>query len=132
MRVYSALCWSLLLLVALLSQNVTAKGGRGGARGGARGASRGTSRVRAKMPTRYGSFRVSAAAAAGAAVGASAGLTGKRWRSDDGSEVDTQWRNNTSEGIYGYRAWTSGTDCSSKPLLFGLVFCITTIFKVNF
>ncbi|CAH2321632.1 shadow of prion [Pelobates cultripes] len=134
MRGSSAVCWSLLLLVALFSHSITAKGGRGGARGGARGSSRGTSRVRVKSPTRYGSFRVAAgAAAAGAVAGAAAGLAGKRrWRYDDSSEVGRQWGNNTDEGLYSYRAWTS----DSCPLSFSwpltLMSCTTAILKYCF
>ncbi|KAG9469587.1 hypothetical protein GDO78_020141, partial [Eleutherodactylus coqui] len=129
MRGSSALCWSILLLLALLTHTVNTKGGRGGARGGARGASRGATRVRAKTPTRYGSFRVAAgAAAAGAVAGAVAGMAGRRrWRYDDSSEVGSQWYNRTDEGIYSYRAWTSGADMVTTSLPIILTYSATTI-----
>ncbi|OCT72199.1 hypothetical protein XELAEV_18035170mg [Xenopus laevis] len=131
MRGTAALCWSLLLLIALLSQNVTAKGGRGGARGGARGSSRGTSRMRFKAPSRYGSLRVaSQAAAAGAAARAAARLTGNTWRNNDHSGTDTQYGNSTNEGMYSYRAWTSATCPLFSPLSFKLIFSISAIFNM--
>lgn len=131
MRISSALCWSVLLLVALLTQNVTAKGGRGGARGGARGSSRGTSRVRAKSSSRYGSFRVATgAAAAGAVAGAAAGMAGRRrWRYDDSSEDRVQGGNRTDEGIYSYRAWTSDAKTLSASLAITLTPLFTTSVK---
>ncbi|KAE8591741.1 hypothetical protein XENTR_v10018560 [Xenopus tropicalis] len=128
MRGTSAVCWSLLLLIALLSQNVTAKGGRGGARGGARGASRGASRVRLKTSSRYGSLRVaSQAAAAGAAARAAARLSENTWRNNDHSGMDTQFGNSTNEGMYSYRAWTSGTCPLSSHLSFRLIISIGAI-----
>ncbi|KAG8544068.1 hypothetical protein GDO81_023133 [Engystomops pustulosus] len=131
MRGSSALCWSVLLLVALLTHTVNTKGGRGGARGGARGAARGASRVRVRTPTRYGSFRVAAgAAAAGAVAGAAAGIAGRRrWRYDDSSEVSSQWGNQTDDGIYSYRAWTSGTNILHTSLPVTLTYCAAAILK---
>lgn len=129
MRVSSALCWSILLLVALLTHNVNTKGGRGGGRGGARGASRGVSRVRAKTSS-HRSYSVAAgAAAAGAVAGAAAGMAGRRrWRYDDSSERGSQWYNRTEDGIYSYRAWTSGANVLTfLPITF--IYSVTAILK---
>nr|DBA15457.1 TPA: hypothetical protein GDO54_004666 [Pyxicephalus adspersus] len=134
MRISSAVCWSILLLVALLTHNVTTKGGRGGARGGARGSSRGTSRFHAKSSTRYGSFRVATgAAAAGAVAGAAAGMAGRsRWRYDDNSEERLQSGNRTNEGSYSYRAWTSGAKTLHTSLAITLTPLFTTTVKLYY
>ncbi|XP_072138185.1 shadow of prion protein [Mobula birostris] len=118
----TATCWMLVLLVAILCEGVTCKGGRGGARGSARGSARGrfrATRVRPKYSSwsrSYGSrARVAAAgAAAGVAAGVMAGrLQRSRLTWDEGtqgyvSKNCSLERNCTSEaGVYGYRAWTS-------------------------
>lgn len=75
-----AMCWTLMLLVAILCESVTCKGGRGGARGSARGTARGRfrssrARARPRYPSRSRSFGSPARlAVAGAAAGAAAGL----------------------------------------------------------
>ncbi|XP_059802099.1 shadow of prion protein [Hypanus sabinus] len=93
----TATCWTLILLVAILCESVTCKGGRGGARGSARGSARGrfrAPRVRPKYSSWSRSYGSRArVAAAGAAAGVAAGvMAGRLQRS----------RLTWDEGIQGY------------------------------
>lgn len=127
----AATCWALLLAATFLCDSGAAKGGRGGARGsargGLRGSARGAPRVRVRPVPRYGgsSLRVAAAGAAAGAAGAAAGLAaGSSWRRATGpGEHDPEDEdagpsgNQTGQGVYSYRAWTSGAGPTSSPHL---------------
>ncbi|XP_059496247.1 shadow of prion protein [Stegostoma tigrinum] len=122
----TAVCWMVILLVAIFCENATCKGGRGGARGSARGSARGrfhAPRVRVRYPSRYGSYSsktrgavagAAAGAVAGLAVGYAAGrLRGSRliWDEDTQGYVNMSCipvKNCTFDGgVYSYRVWTS-------------------------
>nr|XP_034994388.1 shadow of prion protein [Zootoca vivipara] len=123
MKWSTAICWTLVLLLAVFFEGISCKGGRGGARGAARGSSRGSTR-RSKSSTRYSSsgtglrVAVAAAAAGGAAAGAaSAVAAGRMWSAGEGGPeyAEAQSGNSTGEGNYNYRAWTSVTGPKRPP-----------------